>query len=266
MMASAVSRMRRKIVGRRRGIAVNPMIERSSMANGLGIPAAAMARPPTPANLIARPSRRAQRIRQRRRRARHRIPRRRRYRSTEARAEAWACGELRRPGCRLRLRNVVHRPPPSPTPTRKTLARSAAAMTSAISAMIELPAATANPAKARARDILDGLPADRRQIEAAILTGLWCFHQDASAARARHPLLLAQFGYAPEHIVGPFRRLDRKHIVVGDDHRLTHIKRPQCRDHFQRKGNILVVALPPAGSVRARPEEQGSPARHHRAQ
>ena len=53
--AAAVWRIRRKIIGSRRGIAAIPMIESSSMANGLMMPAAAMARPPTPLNVNAPP-------------------------------------------------------------------------------------------------------------------------------------------------------------------------------------------------------------------
>jgi hypothetical protein len=55
--ASAVSRMRRKIVGSRCARPAMPMIERSSMAKGLTMPAAAMARPPTPASFTPSPAR-----------------------------------------------------------------------------------------------------------------------------------------------------------------------------------------------------------------
>jgi hypothetical protein len=48
IIISAVSRMRRRIVGSRRGMAVSPMMASSSIGNGLVIPLAAMALPPTP--------------------------------------------------------------------------------------------------------------------------------------------------------------------------------------------------------------------------
>ena len=46
-----------KIIGSRRGMALKPMIARSSIGNGLAIPAAAIARPPTPTRLSAPASR-----------------------------------------------------------------------------------------------------------------------------------------------------------------------------------------------------------------
>ena len=115
-------------------------------------------------------------------------------------------------------------------------------MTSAASAMIVLPAATATPAEPGGDRISDGLRTDRRQIEAAILDRLWRLDQNADALRRRHPPLPAQIGDAQQHIVGTFRRLDREHVVVGDDHRLAHVERPQCRDHIERARNVGPIA------------------------
>ena len=94
----------------------------------------------------------------------------------------------------------------------------------------------------RARHVLDCLRTDRRQIEAAILTGLGRLHQNAHAGRRRHAALPAQLGDAGEQIVGAFRRFDGEHMVVGDDRRLAHVERPERGDHFSARAISASVA------------------------
>ena len=129
IIASAVSRMRRKIIGRRRGMALTPIMARSSIGKGLAIPAAAMARPPTPARL-KRPT------------AGHERPRKRRPQRV---AGFLPCNEVDRQ--RTRPRRAVHADFSSGTPTKKIFAKSAAAVSRAGSATIVAPAVTASPAR-----------------------------------------------------------------------------------------------------------------------
>ena len=218
--ASAVSRMRRKIIGSRRGIALTPddrqLVDRERADDPRGRHGAS-----ADAGELQRAAAAARRARApARRRAHRRIPPRRRDRSTAA-AD----------------RRVIHRAASSRTPTKKIFARSAAAMTLAGSAMMVLPAATATPGKPGARDIFDGLRADRRQIEAAVLAGLWRLDQNADAGAAWCTRSCrAQFGDAHQHIVGAFGRFDREHVVVGDDRGLADIERPERGDQFQARG------------------------------
>ena len=104
--------------------------------------------------------------------------------------------------------------------------------------MIVLPAATAIPARPACADIRARSRADRRQVEAPVLAGLGRLDQNADALRGRHASLAAQIGKAKEQIVGAFGRLNRKHMVVGDDHGLTDVERPHCRNQIKRARNI----------------------------
>ena len=92
--------------------------------------------------------------------------------------------------------------------------------------------------KPGARRVLDGLRPDRGQIEAAILAGFWRLDQNADAGRRGDAPLPAQIGNPRQHIVGAFRRLDRKHVVVGDDRGLAHVERPKRRDQFERARDV----------------------------
>ena len=127
-------------------------------------------------------------------------------------------------------------------PTKKIFARSAAAVNCAGSATIVAAGGDGEPGKTGARDILDGLRPDCRQIEAAILTGLWRFDQNADPRGRRHASLPAQIGDASKQIVGAFGRFDAEHVAVGDDHGLAHVERTKRRDHCERAGNVRAVA------------------------
>ena len=98
------------------------------------------------------------------------------------------------------------------------------------------------PGKTGARDVLDGLRPDRRQIEAAILTGFWRLDENADARGRSHPSLPAQIGDAREQIVGAFGSFDAEHVAVGDDHGLADVERTKRRDHRERARDVGAVA------------------------
>ena len=157
------------------------MIESSSMENGLAIPAAAIARPPTPASLSPSPPCAHQRARPAPRRARHPIPPRRRC---KPRAVAPAARSVHR------VRVLAHadekrcrrgRPRRSPARRRRRLC---------------CRQSTGNAGKPGARGVLDRPRTDRRQIETAILIGLWRLDQNADAGGVVTRRCRAQFGDA----------------------------------------------------------------------
>ena len=216
-------------------MALKPMMARSSIGNGLAMPGRAIARPPTPASVNA-------------------LPRAGNERANERRAERVA-GFLRGDEIdrqRSRPRRAVHRRASPATPTKKILARSAAALTCAGSATIALPAATARPGKTGARDVLDGLRPDRRQIKAAILAGFRRLDQNADAGRLRHAPLAAQLRDAHQQIVGAFGGFDGEHVAIGDDHGLTDIERPERGDDVKRAARCRRDRAAKARSGRAR--------------
>ena len=107
--------------------------------------------------------------------------------------------------------------------------------------------------KPRARDVLDRSRADRWQIEATVLAGLRRLHQNADAGRRHHAPLPPQVGDAGEQIVGAFRRFERKHVMVGDDRRLTDVERAKRGDQLQRHRRYRRGRAPMADSGQARP-------------
>ena len=140
------------------------------------------------------------------------------------------------------LRRVVHRAGSSRTPMRKTLARSAAAATVGRFGYDRAAGGDRDSGKTGARDVLDRLRTDRRQIETAILTGLGRLHQNTDAARRRHALLPAQIGHPGQEIVRALRGFDGEHMIVGNDRGLPDVERPERGDHFEPARNIGAVA------------------------
>ena len=109
------------------------------------------------------------------------------------------------------------------------------------------------PGKAGARDIFDRFRTDRRQVEAAVLTRLGRFDQDADTGRLGEPSFAAQLRNPHQHIVGAFGGFDRHDMAVGDDHRLADIERAERGDEFKAVGDVGAIALRWRTSGRACP-------------
>ena len=120
------------------GMALKPMMARSSIGNGLTIPAAAMARPPMPASFSALPAAGNERANER---------------GAKRVAGFFGGDEIDRQ--RSRPRCAVHRRASPPTPTKKILARSAAALTCAGSAIDRAAGCDGEAGETGTRDILD---------------------------------------------------------------------------------------------------------------
>ena len=226
MIASAVSRIRRKISGNRAGIAVKPKIESSSIGKGLCMPAAAIAWPPTPASVSRLGFVRTECARQR---------------GTQRIAQFFCGDKVDR--ARPRRRDLRHGEATSLTPTRKILARSAAAITSIGVAIRVLPAVTATPARpARATfSMVCGPMAGRSKRRSC--PGLGDFTSTPVPSRAVTRRWPTHLGDPRQHVVGSLYPFDRKHMVVGNDRRLTHIKRAKRGDHLNCSRNVGLVAL-----------------------
>ena len=184
------------------------------------MPAAAMARPPTPESRTAPASRLTMRLRQ-------------------SRAQRVA-GFLRRDDedrkrpRRQALRHGHHRPAPSRTPTMKIPARSAAAITASASAIMVEPAATARPARpARATFSIVRGPIEGRSKRRS-WPGFGALTKTPVPGLRRDAPESAQLGDASEKIVGAFGGLDGEHVVVGNDGGLPNIERPERCDHMTR--------------------------------
>ena len=168
-----------------------PMIERSSIVKGLMIPAAAMARPPTPASFTSSP-RAGERTRQ----------------SPAERIAGFLPGdEIDRE--RSPRRRIVHRAGTSSNTREENLRAIGGGNDRARFGDDRAARGDGQSGKPRARDVLDCSRADRWQIEATVLAGLRRLHQNAYAGRRHHAPLPPQVGDAGEQIVGAFRRFER---------------------------------------------------------
>ena len=204
--------MRRKIIGSRRGMALKPMIDEvvdreraDDPGRGHRPPADAGEREPSPAP-------RDERARQRR---------------AERVAGFFGGDEIDRQRSRRRSPFIAARP--RARRQRKSSARSAAAITLRRFGDDRAAGGNRNSGKAGARDILDRLRPDRRQIEAAVLARLRRLDQNADAGRRRHAPLAAQSAMRASILSVPSAASTAEHMAVGDDHRLTDIERRRAR-------------------------------------
>ena len=126
-------------------------------------------------------------------------------------------------------RRIAHMPvwvdcaEPPATPMTKIPARSAAAMSSAGSAIMVLLAATAIPA-------VSPVPCWRRSGDrssanrTACPASAWALSPAPPRLSDCHSPSGAQIGDASEHVVGAFGRLDRQNVFIGDNCSLAHIE------------------------------------------
>ncbi len=235
--ASAVSRMRRKIFGSRCGMAVSPMIDSSSIGNGLQMPAAAMAWPPTPDSFTAPACCLSSACAKA-------AP------SASPDASAATMINRQRPGRRWQ-RRVIHGGVLADADEKDSFAIGGRGHRIGFRDH-RRAGGDGETGKPGARDILDGSRTDRGQIEAAILAGFWRLHQNAGTRRRGDASNPAQFGDAVKEIVGAFRGLHPEHIVVGDDSGLPNIEGPERGDHIDARARYRLYRGRTADSGRVR--------------
>ena len=138
---------------------------------------------------------------------------------------------------------AVHELASSDTPMKKILARVGGRAHLVGLGNDRAAGGDGEPGKAGARDIFDRFRTDRRQVEAAVLTRLRRFDQNADTGRLGEPSFAAQLRNPHQHIVRAFGGFDRHDMAVRDDHRLADIERAKRGDQSKAVGDVGTITL-----------------------
>src|SRR5215468_3262502 len=108
-----------------------------------------------------------------------------------------------------------------------------------------------DPGKPRPRGARNRIGTDRRQVEPAVLTALWGFHQHADTGGMGDPARFAHGSDAIQHGVSALSSLNRQHAMTGYDHSLSHIE----RTHGSQQGEAMADIVLQCGT-RPEPSER----------